>query len=220
MVLAPAAMVASKMRQRKSTSERTASSAENSTSSVYWRASFTARTAASSTASGSMRSLCCMWMGLVAMKVWMRPELAPRIASPARFTSLSLARASEHTVESRTVAATARIASKSPGLEAAKPASITSTRRRSSCLAMRTFSSLVMAAPGLCSPSRMVVSKMMTWFFTEFSVQCNSDGSKRSVLPKRPDAAQQKGGGVFSARGAAAAGPTARGRGGRRGEER
>ncbi len=93
-------MVASKMRQRKSTSERTASSAENSTSSVYWRASFTARTAASSTASGSMRSLCFMWMGLVAMKVWMRPELAPLIASPARFTSLSLARAREHTVES------------------------------------------------------------------------------------------------------------------------
>jgi hypothetical protein len=108
-----------------------------------------------------MRSLCFMWIGLVAMNVCTRPRLAPLIASPARATSLSLARASEHTVESFTAAATARIASKSPGLEAAKPASITSTRRRSSCLPIRTFSSLFMAAPGLCSPSRIVVSKMI-----------------------------------------------------------
>src|SRR5215831_10350754 len=215
MVFAPALMVASNTRHRKSTSERTASSAENSTSSVYSRASFTARTAASSTASGSMRSLCFMWMGLVAMKVWMRPELAPLIASPARFTSLSLARASEHTVESRTVAATARMASKSPGLEAAKPASITSTRSRSSCLPIRTFSSLVMAAPGLCSPSRIVVSKMMTWFFTELSVLRNSDGSIRPALPGGRMLHYERDG-VFSARGAAAAGPTARARGGRR----
>jgi hypothetical protein len=108
-----------------------------------------------------MRSLCCMWMGLVAMKVCTRPELALRIASPALRMSPSLARASEQIVESFTAAATAWIASKSPGLEAAKPASITSTRRRSSCLPMRTFSSRVMAAPGLCSPSRIVVSKMI-----------------------------------------------------------
>jgi hypothetical protein len=44
--------------------------------------------------------------------------------------------------------------------EAAKPASITSTRSRSSCRAMRSFSSFVMEAPGDCSPSRSVVSKM------------------------------------------------------------
>src|SRR3989338_7229641 len=39
-----------------------------------------------------MRSLCCMWIGLVAMKVWIRPDFAVRIASPARRTSLSEAR--------------------------------------------------------------------------------------------------------------------------------
>ena len=53
------------------------------------------------------------------------------------------------------------IASKSPLLEAAKPASITSTFSFSNCLAMRIFSSRVMDAPGLCSPSRKVVSNMM-----------------------------------------------------------
>ncbi|CAK0780068.1 hypothetical protein CCP4SC76_7200008 [Gammaproteobacteria bacterium] len=42
-----------------------------------------------------------------------------------------------------------------------KPASMTSTRIRSSALAILTFSSLVMEAPGLCSPSRRVVSKII-----------------------------------------------------------
>ena len=75
MVRAPAAMAASHTRHRKSMSERTASSGENSTSSVYWRARLTICTARSSTCSGVMRSLCCMWIGLVAMKVWMRPRV-------------------------------------------------------------------------------------------------------------------------------------------------
>jgi hypothetical protein len=43
-----------------------------------------------------------------------------------------------------------------------KPASITSTRSRSSWRAMRSFSSRVIEAPGDCSPSRKVVSKMMS----------------------------------------------------------
>ena len=60
-----------------------------------------------------------------------------------------------------TVSATAFTASKSPGLAIAKPASITSTFSRSSERAMRIFSSLVIDAPGLCSPSRIVVSKMI-----------------------------------------------------------
>src|SRR5690606_38630109 len=51
--------------------------------------------------------------------------------------------------------------SKSPLELAAKPASITSTFSRSSWRAMRSFSSLVMDAPGDCSPSRKVVSKMI-----------------------------------------------------------
>ena len=95
------------------------------------------------------------------MKVWMRPRLAGLMASAARSMSFSIARARAHTVLSVTVAATARTASKSPGLATGKPASMMSTRMRSSCLAIRTFSSRVMDAPGLCSPSRNVVSKMI-----------------------------------------------------------
>jgi hypothetical protein len=55
------------------------------------------------------------------------------------------------------------------GLAMGKPASITSTRIRSSILAMRTFSSLVIDAPGLCSPSRKVVSKMINWVHAKVS---------------------------------------------------
>jgi hypothetical protein len=51
-----------------------------------------------------------------------------------------------------------------------KPASITSTRIFSRALAMRTFSSRVMDAPGLCSPSRKVVSKMMSLSLPDMSV--------------------------------------------------
>jgi hypothetical protein len=76
--------------------------------------------------------------------------------------SRSLARASEQTVDSLMCSAIERTASKSPLEEAAKPASITSTCRRSSWRAMRSFSSRVIEAPGDCSPSRRVVSKMMS----------------------------------------------------------
>ncbi|VEB40438.1 Uncharacterised protein [Chromobacterium violaceum] len=99
-------------------------------------------------------------MGLVAMKVWMRPRAAGLMASPAARTSRSLARARLQTVESLIVSAMAWMASKSPGLAAAKPASMMSTPRRSSWRAMRIFSSLLIEAPGDCSPSRKVVSKM------------------------------------------------------------
>jgi len=95
------------------------------------------------------------------MKVWMRPDAAPASACAARRMSDSVARASAHTVLSLIWSATAFTASKSPGLAAGKPASITSTRMRSSWRAIRTFSSRVMDAPGLCSPSRNVVSKMI-----------------------------------------------------------
>jgi hypothetical protein len=56
---------------------------------------------------------------------------APFSASAARAMSRSLARASEQTVESLMASAMAFTASKSPLLDAAKPASMTSTRRRS-----------------------------------------------------------------------------------------
>src|SRR3989344_1741400 len=43
-----------------------------------------------------------------------------------------------------------------------KPASITSTFKRASCWATSNFSEASMLQPGDCSPSRKVVSKMMT----------------------------------------------------------
>ena len=52
--------------------------------------------------------------------------------------------------------------SKSPIEAMAKPASITSTPSSIRASAMRIFSSRFMENPGDCSPSRKVVSKMMT----------------------------------------------------------
>ena len=66
------------------------------------------------------------------------------------------------------VFATALIASKSPGLAAAKPASITLTPNFSSCFAILIFSSWVIDAPGLCSPSRNVVSNIINLFFIKY----------------------------------------------------
>ena len=82
----------------------------------------------------------------------------------------SFARASPHTVLSLMMPATARTDSKSPSLAAGKPASMTSTRMRSRCRPMRSFSSRVIEAPGLCSPSRIVVSKMIKRSFMVASV--------------------------------------------------
>ncbi len=91
----------------------------------------------------------------------MRPVCAGLIAAAARSISAGKARAKAQTVESCTASATALTAAKSPGLAAGNPASITSTRNFSKARAIRTFSSSVMEAPGLCSPSRKVVSNMI-----------------------------------------------------------
>ena len=109
-----------------------------------------------------------MCRSLVARKRWIRVDSPPFSASAAREMSRSLARASEQTVEPRIAWAIAFTASKSPFEEAAKPASMTSTLSRSSCRAMRSFSSLVIEAPGDCSPSRKVVSKMNRRSVTAF----------------------------------------------------
>ena len=162
MVVAPASITAPQISAKKSISERKASSHENSTSSVYSLAICTAFTAASITCLGFIFNLCSIWMGLVAMKVWIRRFWAGAMASPALRISRSTARDKEHTVARVRVLAISLTASKSPGLAAAKPASITSTPNFSSWRATRTFSSLVMAAPGDCSPSRKVVSKIIT----------------------------------------------------------
>ena len=95
----------------------------------------------------------------------MRERFAFLSASPARSISLSSARAKPQTILSFITLATACTDSKSPGLAAGKPASITSTFRRSKALAILTFSSRVIDAPGLCSPSRRVVSNIINLSF-------------------------------------------------------
>ena len=118
--------------------------------------------ACSMTCSGVMRNFFSICKALVAIKVWILFELAPSRAFAACVISYSFERANEQIVASLTAAATALMASKSPGELAANPASMTSTCNRSSCLAIRTFSSLLMEAPGDCSPSLKVVSKMIS----------------------------------------------------------
>src|SRR5882672_10907166 len=110
----------------------------------------------------------------------MRPDFAFFSASIPRWMSRSLARHSPATVESLIAPATACTASKSPFDEAGKPASITSTRILSNSRAMRSFSSLVIEAPGLCSPSRMVVSNMIN---LSFMVPLQGEIAKASAAP-------------------------------------
>src|SRR5438067_2032452 len=86
MVPAPALIAASTVRQRKSCSVRVASSALHCTSSVQLRARATEAATASSTADGSICSLCFICTGLVEMKVWIRHrfEVAVRGNGEAR----------------------------------------------------------------------------------------------------------------------------------------
>src|SRR5919206_745053 len=110
-----------------------------------------------------IRSMSCMWMSLVEMNVWMRQRSAPFSASAARSMSPGTTRASDAMTGPRTLVAISRTASNSPSELMANPASMTSTFSRASCSAISTFSALVSAMPGACSPSRRVVSKMRTW---------------------------------------------------------
>ncbi len=73
----------------------------------------------------------------------------------------SMARASPQIIVPRTLAAISRTASKSPGEAIGNPASITSTPRSQSAWAISIFSGRFMLAPGDCSPSRSVVSKIL-----------------------------------------------------------
>ena len=62
-----------------------------------------------------------------------------------------------------TPSAMARTAARSSGDAAGKPASMTSTPSRASARATSSFSADVIVAPGHCSPSRSVVSKIRTY---------------------------------------------------------
>jgi len=122
---------------------------ENSMLSVKRRAKRTASLACSCTCSGLIRSFFSMCSGEVAMKVWMRRFSQPASASAARPMSLSLARASEQTVESLTALAIARNRLEVAVAGGGEARLDHVHRRRSSCLAMRSFSSRVIEAPGL-----------------------------------------------------------------------
>src|SRR6188474_249741 len=76
--------------------------------------------------------------------------------------SFGVHRARPQTVELTISAAMAWTDSKSPCEEMGNPASMTSTPRSSSCRAISSFSWKLRVAPGDCSPSRRVVSKMRT----------------------------------------------------------
>src|SRR6516225_6020424 len=106
-----------------------------------------------------MRSLCSMWMGEVAMNVWMYGWAASRTPSTASI-SARLARARPAMAASRTSRAMLCTPSRSPLLLIGKPASITSMRIAASIRATSSFSPVFMVNPGDCSPSLSVVSKI------------------------------------------------------------
>ena len=162
MVVAPALIAASTQRQRKSCSVRVPSSADHSTSSVWLRARVTCAITISKTSCGSFWSFHFMCTGEVDRKVWMRLRAAGLIASAQRSMSLGAARDRPQITAFLVRLAISWTAAKSPSEAIGKPASMMSTPMVSSSSATSSFSSWVMVAPGHCSPSRKVVSKMTT----------------------------------------------------------
>ena len=120
-----------------------------------------------------------MWMGLVEMNVWMRGTSASRTASQQTRTSCSMARASPAMRAPLTSRAIRATDSKSPLEATGKPASITSTPRRASWWAISSFSVWFSDAPGACSPSRSVVSKI----FTVRAPALPPDGGRGAACP-------------------------------------
>jgi hypothetical protein len=85
-------------------------------------------------------------------------------ASQQRSISLRLARARPQIVADFASFAISETAAKSPSEAMGNPASMMSTPISSSSAAISSFSSWLMVAPGDCSPSRRVVSKIRTRF--------------------------------------------------------
>src|SRR5580704_2651755 len=98
----------------------------------------------------------------------MRLRRAGLIASAQRSMSLKAARESPQMTAFRLRLAISCTAAKSPSEAIGKPASMISTPIVSSNSATSSFSSCVMVAPGHCSPSRKVVSKMRTRSFSDW----------------------------------------------------
>src|SRR5688572_109755 len=105
-------------------------------------------------------------MSEVATKVWMRGLRAYFTASQQRSMSARPTRLRPQMEGAPssvpTCCATWRVASKSSSDEMGKPASMTSTFSRASWRAISSFSMVFIEKPGACSPSRNVVSKMIT----------------------------------------------------------
>ncbi len=134
--------------------------ADHSTSSTRSRACATVFRMISTTSSWVLRIWWARWIGEVDTKVWIRARWACRTASPARAMSAGIARARPAMVARLVRRAISETASKSPIEAIGKPASMMSTPIVSSSSATASFSSKVMVAPGHCSPSRSVVSKI------------------------------------------------------------
>ena len=109
-----------------------------------------------------------MCTGEVERKVWMRLRSAGLIASAQRSMSLKAARDRPQITACLVRLAISWTAAKSPSEAIGKPASMMSTPIVSSSSATSSFSSCVMVAPGHCSPSRKVVSKMTTRSFSDW----------------------------------------------------
>ena len=116
------------------------------------------------------------------MNVWMRDRSAPFSASPARSMSSGRQRASAAMIGRRTAAATCFTPSASSSDAMGKPASIRSTPSASSCLASSTFSLVRSEKPGACSPSRRVVSKIVTRSVDMLTVVRHSGLMVKSIL--------------------------------------
>src|SRR5215831_13985906 len=100
----------------------------------------------------------------------MRRRSAGLIASAQQSMSLKPARESPQITALLVRLAISLTAAKSPSEAIGNPASITSTPMVSSNSATSSFSSCVIVAPGHCSPSRSVVSKMRTRSSSLFDV--------------------------------------------------
>ena len=100
------------------------------------------------------------------MKVWIRGLALGLTASQQRSMSLGRARASPQMVGPSTLSAITFTASKSPSDEIGNPASMISTPISARSCATSIFSAVFILAPGDCSPSRSVVSKIRMYLLS------------------------------------------------------
>ena len=175
-------------------SVRPASIGLNSTSSHRLLASVTISRMRSSASCWVMLVMWVRWYSDVPKKVWMRGCAASLTPSHAVRMSFSTQRDKPQMVGPSSVPTSRAMrctAAKSSGDAAGKPASIISTPKRANCRAISSFSALLRVAPGLCSPSRRVVSKKRTVFSSvtrgammEVSSHNQINGRKTAKLSK------------------------------------